>query len=355
MIFIAAWFHTLDPFAIQFSPTFGLRWYGLAYATGFLLGWLMFRWFARTGRSPLAVPAAGDFLFALVAGVVLGGRLGYALFYERGLFTTFTDSAPYWNLLAINKGGMASHGGMIGVIIATWWFARRHKVSVLHLMDLAALGCTPGLFLGRIANFINGELLGFPVANKTSPPWWSVKFPQEMHEWIEKLRVDKLASLRDVVGDVNILGSDWSKAIEGASRGSESGIHLLESGVNRLITATHSGNTSIINVLAPLLEARHPSQLYQALTDGPLLAGALILIWLKPRRPGVVAAWFLIVYAVLRIATEAFRMPDAGISLIMGLSRGRVLSLVMLLVGVIALGAIAKMKQPTMPGLLRKA
>src|SRR5262245_32237197 len=106
-VFLAeAWFHTLDPFAIQFTPTMGIRWYGLSYAVGFLFAWWIVRWFGKTGRSPITPGGAGDLMFAVILGVMLGGRLGYALFYDPKLFTGFSRAIPYWDLLAINKGGM---------------------------------------------------------------------------------------------------------------------------------------------------------------------------------------------------------------------------------------------------------
>ena len=102
---------------IEFSSGFGVRWYGLSYAMGFLVAWMMIRWISRRSWSPLPPQKVGDLMFAVILGVLLGGRLGYAIFYEPHLFIGFSKSLPYWDLLAINKGGMASHGGMIGVMI----------------------------------------------------------------------------------------------------------------------------------------------------------------------------------------------------------------------------------------------
>jgi len=172
----------------------GIRWYGLAYAVGFLLAWAMVRWVAKRGWSPIPVDRIGDLMFAVFAGVLVGGRLGYALFYERHLFYTFSDSMPYWDLLAINKGGMASHGGMIGVLLGCWWFGRKYRVSTLHILDVGSLAATPGLFFGRIANFINAELWGKPLppAMRSNPPSWSVKYPTQIIEhWLSVLHQGK--------------------------------------------------------------------------------------------------------------------------------------------------------------------
>ena len=135
-ILAESYLHRLDPFAIQFGNGFGIRWYGLAYAVGFVIAWLILRWFARTNRSPLEPQQAGDFMFTAIIGVLVGGRLGYVLFYAPHLLVDFRATLPFWGIFAINDGGMASHGGIIGVILACLWFARRRGVSMLHLMDM---------------------------------------------------------------------------------------------------------------------------------------------------------------------------------------------------------------------------
>ena len=187
MLLADSFLHRLDPFAIHFTPTFGVRWYGLAYAVGFLLAWWLVRWLVKTGRSTLSLRDVGDMMFAVILGVLIGGRLGYAILYEPHLFTDFFPRFPWWGLLAINHGGMASHGGMVGVILALTIFGRRRHIPVLHMLDLGALCSTIGLFLGRIANFINAELWGkpLPAAMQSNPPWWSIKYPMQITErWL---------------------------------------------------------------------------------------------------------------------------------------------------------------------------
>src|SRR6185295_6836241 len=99
---LAAWLHNIGPFLVQFTPSFGLRWYGLAYATGFLIGWVWLRWMSRRGMTPLSPQRVSDAMLLLVLGVVVGGRLGYVLFYARDLLTDLTSSFPWWGVLRLN-------------------------------------------------------------------------------------------------------------------------------------------------------------------------------------------------------------------------------------------------------------
>ena len=106
-----AYLHRFDPFAIEFPAGWflpGLRWYGLAYLAGFLVAWLLIRWMARSGRSPIPAAAVGDLMLYGLVGVVAGGRLGYCVFYDQSLLVEFTGRFPFWGVLAIHTGGMAS-------------------------------------------------------------------------------------------------------------------------------------------------------------------------------------------------------------------------------------------------------
>ncbi len=161
------WVHHLSPFLWEFSPGLGIRYYGLAYVLGFVAGYWLLNRYSRAGRSPLAPERNGDLLFALVLGVLLGGRLGYFLLYKPAeLLDRPLEFFRVWD------GGMASHGGFVGVLVALLWFARQSRTSAWTLADLIATITPPGLLLGRIANFINGELWG----NVSQVPW-AVVFP----------------------------------------------------------------------------------------------------------------------------------------------------------------------------------
>lgn len=163
---LAYWTHNLSPFLVRFSEHFGIRWYGLAYLAGFFAaGWLLNR-YHRAGRSTLALPDVLDLMTAMVAGVIMGGRLGYFLLYQPGVFL----SDPLI-LIRVWEGGMASHGGMVGVAVAAWWFTRRRPETMLQVTDLVLTTVPAGLFFGRVANFINGELWG-----KVADVPWAVIF-----------------------------------------------------------------------------------------------------------------------------------------------------------------------------------
>ncbi len=164
----AYWVHHLDPFLIHFSGNLGIRYYGLAYVLAFVGGWLLLRAAARAGRSPLQGEAIDDFIFMVVLGVLVGGRLGSFLLYDGW---RKIPSDPL-SLLRVWEGGMASHGGFVGVIVMVAWFARRRRIPFLQLGDLIVSVVPLGLLLGRLANFINGELWGKP---STVP--WAVIFP----------------------------------------------------------------------------------------------------------------------------------------------------------------------------------
>jgi phosphatidylglycerol:prolipoprotein diacylglycerol transferase len=167
LIPLAYWVDDLSPFLVRFHGEFGIRYYGLAYLLGFLAAYWMLLVYAKAGRSRLPAGAIPDFMAAVVFGVVIGGRLGYFLLYEPGRLL-----ANPLILFKIWEGGMASHGGMIGVAIGAAWFARSRKIRLAHLADLVVSVAPAGLFFGRVANFINGELWG-----KESNVPWAVIFP----------------------------------------------------------------------------------------------------------------------------------------------------------------------------------
>lgn len=323
--------HNLSPFVIQFSENFGVRWYGLSYLVGFLLSYLLLSWLAERQNAGLSRALVGDFVTTVAIGVLVGGRLGYVIFYSPDLFLKFKSELPFWGVLAVNEGGMASHGGIIGMVAACIIFARRYRLNSLYLLDLVAIAGPLGVFLGRIANFINGELVGRPA-----PAGFplGVKFPQDMWQWPAQGK-DKLAPLVDAAEKLGISRDTWYQWVDQSAQDPQARDNVYNT-ITRMITEIQHDNTAVRDAVAPLLELRHPSQLYAAFGEGLLIFLLLFIIWRRPRKPGFIAACSIIFYAIVRICTEMFRMPDAHIGFqALGLTRGQWLSIVMLAVGLV--------------------
>ena len=147
----------IDPVALSLGPL-KVHWYGLTYLVGFLAGWWLGKLRARKPWSPITEVQMGDLLFYLALGVILGGRFGYVVFYNFDVFL----ADPLW-LLRVWEGGMAFHGGLLGVIFAMWWYGRKIDRGFWQLADFVAPLVPVGLGAGRIGNFINGELWGKPT------------------------------------------------------------------------------------------------------------------------------------------------------------------------------------------------
>jgi phosphatidylglycerol:prolipoprotein diacylglycerol transferase len=269
MGFLAIPYPAIDPVALRIGPL-AVKWYGLAYVVGLLLGRYYVKALLQQGRlwasekRPFTPEKVDDLLLFMTVGVLLGGRLGYVLFYQPQFFLTHP-----LEIVAVWNGGMSFHGALLASIVAVVLFARRVGADPWSVMDLAAAAAPMGLFFGRLANFINAELWG-----RASTVPWAMVFPDA----------------------------------------------------------------------GPL--PRHPSQLYEALTEGLVLFA--VLWWLTHRtqalrRPGVIAGTALIGYGLARSFCEFFREPDAGHILTVGpFTAGIFYSLPMVLVGILAIRAAGK-------------
>jgi phosphatidylglycerol:prolipoprotein diacylglycerol transferase len=280
--------HDIDPWLLRFGGgNFGIRWYGVAYVAGFLVGFLLMRQMARRQIGPLKESELADFItMAAFVGVMLGGRLGYMLLYD---FSGFIQ-AP-WRFFQVWEGGMASHGGIVGLVAFTWWYARRHHYDWCGVGDNLVCVAPVGIFFGRIANFINGELYGNPADPRKVP--WAMLFPDEIND---------VPSVHHAVA-ARLPGMSLAE-IKGA-------LHDPE----------------IRKVLQEFLTPRHPSQIYQALLEGALLFLILFGIrWKFPRLPyGILSGLFFLLYAVFRIIGEFWRRADSGV--ILGINKGQFYSL----------------------------
>lgn len=159
-------FPFIDPVLFKLGPL-EVRWYGFMYILGFVAGYFVIRSELKRRKGPIPADQADDLLFYLILGLLIGARLGYALFYNFKAYL----AAP-WEVFAVWHGGMSFHGGLIGMVCAGYVFARLRNAQFLELADIGALSAPIGLMLGRIGNFINGELFG----RVTTVPW-GIVFP----------------------------------------------------------------------------------------------------------------------------------------------------------------------------------
>lgn len=292
----AYYVHDLSPFLFRFPDGPGLRWYGLSYVAAFVVGFLLYRHLSRKGYADLRPQLVGDFMtWWVVLGTLIGGRLGYMLFYQPEVF--LQNPLEFFKVW---EGGMSAHGGMLGLVISTLLFAWKHHIPWRNLGDNLVVVAPVGIFFGRCANFINGELFG----RAASVPW-AVQFPKEIHS-------DPALAQRAVLEAAPIFGKIPTPS--------------------QLIEAT-SESSRVQEIFASLLTPRHPSQLYEAALEGLLLF--VILWWMRTRLRlynGVLTGCFFIFYAILRSFAEFFREPDAALTGI--LTRGQLLSIFLLLLGI---------------------
>lgn len=347
MILLAdPWLHNLDPFAIQL-PGFvgdllngGIRWYGLSYLFGFALGFFLIRRVLSVGVSPLKPEQAMDLVVSIAIGIVLGGRLGYVVFYQPSLFISFTpDSFPWWGVFKINQGGMASHGGILGGAVGCVFFAWRQKLlardKTLHLFDLMAFGAPLGLFVGRIANFINGELIGRSCPRDF---FLAVQFPQEIGEtWtydqVESLRAFALSQ-----------GEPYSQTQHQP---------LIESAIAHV----QAGDAAWMTYLAEHLTPRYPSQLFAGLTEGVIVFVVLLFLFRKPVKAGLITGGFCITYALMRVVNEFFRRPDAQFidkGELPMVTQGQLLSIGLFILGVVFVFVALRSKEDKLGGWMKR-
>ena len=266
--------HQIDPIAFSLGPV-AVHWYGIMYLFGFAAAWWLGNRRIAAGRLPgVNADAFSDLLFYSMIGVVLGGRIGYMLFYTPGLFL----SNPAM-LFRVWEGGMSFHGGLIGVLIASLWWSRKHRLHFFDTMDFVAPLVPLGLGFGRLGNFIGAELWG-----KTTDGSWGVVFPHSLPAELAALSPEALRTL-------------------------------------------HA--TGALDVYA-----RHPSQLYQAALEGLVLF--VVLWWLsrKERPRGFIAGCFALGYGLARFTDEFFRQPDAFLGYLwFHLTMGQLLSIPLIILG----------------------
>jgi len=310
-------FPHINPVLLDLPGPFALRWYGLMYLVGFGLGYLILRALARSGRLPLKPVQVGELVGLVALGVIVGGRLGYMLFYNPSSLLRPLEIIKLW------EGGLSFHGGLLGVVLAFWWFCRREKIPFLAIADGIVLAAPPGIAAVRLANFVNAELYG-RIAGEGVP--WAMRFPSDP------------VALR----------------LLGIPPGTPDEIYRAAE------AARQAGLWSEIESQIPL---RHPSQLYEAALEGVLLFALLwAIVWLVRRREwhlpvGLLGGIFLIGYGLGRTVVENYRQPDPqftgpgdSLGTVLGpLTMGQILSLAVLGAGIFVIVQVVRGKGP--PGL----
>lgn len=246
--------HDLNPFIFRITETFGPRWYGFAYLLGFLCAYLVIKWLVERQNSDLQGEMVSDFVTYAAFGTLIGGRLGYCLFYDQSLLWSFRPSLPFWGVLAVNEGGMASHGGIIGIVVACFLYARKHHLNPVYLLDVVSIVGPIGVFFGRIANFINGELVG-RVAPKEFP--LGVRFQSDILNW-PQYEYDRLPTLAPVVEKLGINPTRWVEIVK-ESQSSGTAKDELYNTLYTIINKIQNGDTALRDLIGPLLDYRYPS------------------------------------------------------------------------------------------------
>ena len=275
-------FVDFDPVAFAIGPV-QVHWYGIMYLMSFFACWGAAEWRRRHGMFDTSRDELGDFVFYLMLGVIIGGRVGYMLFYVPVDWIWHDPLA----LFRLQEGGMSFHGGLLGVLVAGWWWCRRSRRYFFDVVDFAAPLVPIGLGLGRLGNFINGELWG----RHTELPWGMV-FPRALQD------------------DPRWAGSGLAQLRE-----------LWETG-------------------ALDAQARHPSPLYELLLEGVVMFAVLWWFSARPRRRGAVSGLFALLYGSFRFLVEFVREPDEQLGFIAfgWLTMGQLLSLPLIVAGLFLLG-----------------
>lgn len=303
----ATYVHDLNPIALPIYGGLALRWYGIAYLMGFVAGFLLLRNLAQRGLWVMTPDKVGDFIAGCALfGVFLGGRLGYLFFYHLPKVGWGSLAEDPLLVFRVWEGGMASHGGILGLAVFTWIYARKQKVSWAKLADGLCVVGPLGLFFGRVANFVNGELYG-RVAHGVG---WAVKFPGTLMDGkapeFDRFNEAATAALQAEPK----LGAAY-QALEVATN---QDYPYAKSAYFEALLDANRHSDKVNDAIAPYLEPRHPSQLYEGVLEGLLLFIILYVVRVKfPKAPdGLLTGLFFALYAVFRIIGEQFRQPDAA-------------------------------------------
>jgi phosphatidylglycerol:prolipoprotein diacylglycerol transferase len=283
--------HTIDPIALQLGPL-GIHWYGLMYLVAFGLAYWLGQRRVAQGRLAISAESFSDLIFLGMLGVILGGRIGYMLFYSEGIWLREPLA-----LLRVWEGGMSFHGGLLGVLIAGWWWSRKNRIAFWDTVDFVVPLIPSGMLFGRLGNFIGGELYGKPTGSD-----WGVVFPATLPAPFAGLSPEALRAAFDA-----------------------GQLHAF---------------------------LRHPSQLYQSFLEGVVMFAVIWWFSSRPRPRYAVSGLFAVLFGLFRFVVEFVRVPDAQLGyLALGwLTMGQALSLPLIAVGVVLLVLGARERRAQGPG-----
>ena len=329
---LATYVHNIDPVIFSFSDAIKLRWYGFAYLLAFLVAFLLLKKLGDKKLWVLPGEKASDFItFGAVFGVFLGGRIGNIVFYQWGEFVV----DPLM-IFRVWEGGMASHGGILGLMIYTLVYSTIKKVSWTGLGDALCVVAPLGIMLGRMANFINGELYG--RIDKSFA--WSMKFPNTLFDPTTPEN-DKLQTAINLAEQSDPKYAEYlsqirvNDAAPGTAEYAE-WVKLANQQSARLNESIRD-NEVVRDAIGNLLEPRYPSQLFQAAGEGLGLFLILFITRMKFRRipHGVLTGMFFFFYAIFRIIMENFRQQETDDVPMLGttFTMGQFLSLFMIVIG----------------------
>lgn len=331
MNLLAFYTNNLDPVIVHLCGPLALRWYGLAYVAGFIVCYLLMQWMSRNKLYCVEEKTLGDFATAIcIFGVICGGRLGEFFFYwlpEQGFSGIVADLQYVWDswthgqfalpwVFRVYEGGMASHGGIIGVGLVAVYFSLKHKWSIPAVTDGITILAPVGLFFGRLANFINGELWG----RVTDSPI-GVRFVSEAYALPAATLQELCTSAEHIVqAPLTDFLSD-----------------TVRSPYEALLQLCYQ-NDAVADMVVAQLPTRYPSQLFEAFGEGLLIFLVLFplrLLW-KKAPDGIFTALFAFMYAAARITCECFKEPDAGVWY--GITEGQWLTMGVIAAGFLFLG-----------------
>ncbi|MCA8916762.1 MAG: prolipoprotein diacylglyceryl transferase [Planctomycetes bacterium] len=292
----------------------------LAYGTIFVFAIVMCHVWWKRGSFRVRKRQVLDSVLVAVAAIVIGGRLGEAIFYQPEYYFSHPMR------ILTNASGFTIHGMILFTIIVFWFWARWIKRPWFHLLDQSVIFVAFGTILGRIANFMSADLWG----RESSLPW-AMRFPMR-GPLFRKIVANPADQTFMVVTDQL---PDGTEAYHIEPWTPDQGIEIPKDGVF-YDYPVGSHDSSIHEIARQVLTTpRHPSQLYQAITEGLVLLVILILVRRKATKVGQLSAWFLVSYGLLRTFAEFFRQPEPGLGFLFGLTRGQLLSLSMVIGGVI--------------------